>query len=543
MSPGIQISKRLVLVNSASSILAKMINVSVLIWLHQYLLSRISPEEYSLYAVLVSIVVLLPLLTTVLTGGIGRFVVAAYAKGDDREVTRIVSTMFPLLLVASIVLLAAGLVFSWYVDKVLSVAPHQVFEARIMMALLMVSVATRPPCAAFSVGLYVRQKFVLQNIIKVCSELLRLTLLFVLLFGISTRVLWVVVANVTAELCLAVVMVVISVRLVPALKFRLSEVRWELARELMSFGGWNFLAHAAARLRETAIPLILNRLATPMDVTVFYLGALPRRQIDQWTAVATIPLHPVVTGMHAVGAKARIQSIYLRGGRIGLWVVLAAAIPATIYAHLLIRLYVGNAFMDAATVMILTLASAVGGGCAMLWHVATATGRIRGAGVQSLVMQLGIIAATYYIVGVAGWGAVGAALARLVIGLVVTFVFWWPLGLALAEVTFSTWVRQTLVPGLMPACVAGVVWAALGIFVSPDTWSELGLCTAAGLLCYTVVLLAFCLEPQDKEDLSGIVTRMRTRLRGEQAAPQQSRRPSAVPTDEEAAETGAVYTE
>ena len=60
MSAGIQISKRLVMVNSASSILAKMINVSVLVWLHQYLLSRISPEEYSLYAVLVSIVVLLP---------------------------------------------------------------------------------------------------------------------------------------------------------------------------------------------------------------------------------------------------------------------------------------------------------------------------------------------------------------------------------------------------------------------------------------------------------------------------------------------------
>ena len=514
MSSRVEISKRLVLVNTASGIVARVINISVLVWLHQYLLRRISPEEYQLLPVLTGIILLVPLLTTVLTAGLGRFVVAAYAKGDERDITQIVSTMFPLLLAAGTILLAGGLAFSWYVDRILSIPPDQVWDARVMMALLMLSVGTRPPCAAFTVGLFVRQKFVLHNFLKVADEMLRLVLLFILLFGVSTRVLWVVVANVTAEISMTIVLVVVSRRLIPALRFRRSEIRWERARELMSFGGWNLLSYLAWRLRLTVIPLILNRLATPMDVNMYYIGSLPRRQIELWGDVLATPLSPVVTGMHATGAKERVRSIYMRGGRIALWVTLMAALPAIIYSRTLIRLYIGDEFMDAAVVIAFTLASLpISNGAWMLWHVANATGRIRALGILALVTQLLVIGTAFYLAREQGWGAVGAAFASFVIGVTTTSITLWPLGLKLADVKFGTWVRQTLVPGLTPGCVAAVAWVALDILVRPDSWIGLGLCTGLGILCYMGILLGFSLEPRDKNDLATILTKVGSRIR------------------------------
>ncbi len=514
MSSRVEISKRLVVVNTASGAVARVINISVLVWLHQYLLRRISPEEYQLLPVLTGIILLLPLLTTVLTAGLGRFVVAAYARGDDRDITQIVSTMFPLLLVAGSILLAAGLAFSWYVDRILSIPPDRVWDARIMMALLMLSVGTRPPCAVFAVGLFVRQKFVLHNFLKVADEMLRLVLLFILLFGVSTRVLWVVVANVTAEISMTLVLVVVSRRLIPALRFRRSEIRWERARELISFGGWNFLSYLAGRLRLTVIPLILNRLATPMDVNMYYIGSLPRRQIELWGDVLATPLSPVVTGMHAIGAKERVRNVYMRGGRIALWVTLMAALPAIIYSRTLIRLYIGNAFMDAAVVIAFTLACLpLHNGAWMIWHVANATGRIRALGIRSLVIQLLVIGATFYLVREQGWGAVGAAFASFGITVATTSLTLWPLGLKLANVEFAAWVRQTLVPGLAPGCVAAVAWVALDIVAKPNSWIGLGLCTGLGILCYTAILLGFCLEPRDKQDLAAILTRVRSQIR------------------------------
>ena len=80
MSANVEISKRLVFINSASSLLAKVLNVSILVWLQQYLLRRISTEEYSLYPILMAVMLLVPLLTTILISGLSRYIVEAYAR-------------------------------------------------------------------------------------------------------------------------------------------------------------------------------------------------------------------------------------------------------------------------------------------------------------------------------------------------------------------------------------------------------------------------------------------------------------------------------
>jgi O-antigen/teichoic acid export membrane protein len=509
MTSRVEISKRLVAINAASGVLARTINISVVVWLHQYLLRRISPEEYSLLPLLMSIIVLLPLVTSVLTAGLGRFVLTAYTRGDDRGVTQIVSTMFPLLVGAALLMLGAGWTFAWHVDKILCVSPERLWDARCMMALLVFSAAVKPPCTAFSVGFYVRQKFVWYNLLSVGNELLRLSLLFVLLFGLGARVLWVVVANVTAELVLTTATLILSRRLIPALRFRVREIQWARARELMSFGGWSFAGEMAYRLRETAILFILNRMATPLDVAVYSIGSLGRRQIDTWMNVLAGPLYPVVTSMHAVGAADRVRAVYLRGGRLALWMVLVAAVPAAIYAAPIIRLYAGPGYLEAAVVMVLMLATlAIANGAWMVWQVANATGRVRRTAVCTIITQLSILVPAWYAGGVLGWGATGVALAGFLASALTGFFLLWPLGLNLADVSFARWVRETLIPGLAPGCVAGVAWAVLNVAVQPDTWGRLGLCVLGGVPFYFGVV-GLCLEPRDREDLTKALVRLK----------------------------------
>ena len=510
MTSRVEISKRLVLINTASGLLARVINVSVVLWLNAYLLRRISPDEYILLPVLMSIIVLLPLFTSFLTAGLGRFILAAYAQGDDCGVTQIVSTMFPLLSAAGGILLAGGLVFAWYIDKILPIPSDLLWDARMMMVLLILSVAVKPPCAVFNVGFYVQQRYVALNVINVCGELLRVLLLFVLLFAVSTRVLWVVVANVVSEVTLTVTMLVWSMRMIPALRFRMREIRWTRARELLSFGGWSFLGYLAFKLRETSVLLILQRLATPLDVVVFNVGCQGRRQVDAWTDVIAGPLYPVVTAMHAVGAKERVQNIYLRGGRFALWFTLIVGLPAALYAEPIVRLYATATYLEAAVVMIVTLAGLpISGGAWMIWQVASATGRVRATTIYVVATQAAVVALVCFAVRTLGWGAVGVAWAMFVAATIPEVLVAWSLGLKLAGATFKAWVRETLIPGLAPGMVASVVWSGLGLIVQPENWTALGLCTAAGMLVYLIMLLAFCLEPKDREDLAKTIAKIK----------------------------------
>jgi hypothetical protein len=153
--------------------------------------------------------------------------------------------------------------------------------------------------------------------------------------------------------------------------------------------------------------------------------------------------------------------------------------------------------------MVLTLACLVpASGTWLVWQIANATGRVRATSLYALVTQPITLALVFYTVPGLGWGASGVALTIFLVTTVASFAILWPLGLRLADVPFDAWVRRTLIPGLTPGCVAGMVWAALRLLVGPYRWTEIGLCVVAGAVCYGIVLLRFCLEHEDQRDLA-----------------------------------------
>ncbi len=513
MAGHVPISKRLVAVNSASAVMAKLLNLSVLVWLNQFLLRRIDADEYSLYPVIIAVMVFLPLLTSVLTAGQARFIVEAYAKGDEREVTGIVSTMFPLLLVAAAVLLFAGWLLAWNLDHILTISPDRLWDARIMLGSLVLIAAIRLPSGLFCVGFEVRQKFVMRNAIVLAREVLRITILFVLLFGVSTRVLWVVVATVSAGLVELTVLLLVSRRLLPCLRFRRKEIRWSIARELTSFGWWNSLAQLANAIRTSADPIILKMLATSVDVTAFYVGSLALTQIQQGSRVASAPLQPALTAMHATGSKHGLRSAYLRGGRYALWASLLLVIPLMVFRHEVLRLYLRETYdkyPSAATVMMLLLAAfPVAYGNVMLPKIAQATAQLRPLAIRTVFMQALNLALTLYFVWGRGMGAVGSAWATF---LVVTFVYPamnWPLGWRLAGVGWREWLRETVGPGLLPGAGATIVCLGLQEMAPPQTWLSLGAYVTAGAACYVMLLFVFCLQPVDRQDLGTVWVKVR----------------------------------
>jgi O-antigen/teichoic acid export membrane protein len=517
MASQVEISKRLLLINSASSIAAHILQVSVLFWMNLHLLRRVSDAEYSLSPLVYAILGFIPLFTMVLTSGLGRYLLNAYAKGDEKEMGRIVSSMVPLLSFVGLLLLVVGGLAAWYVDWILVIPEALIWDARLMIFLMIFCMAVQLPCSPLGLGLYIQQKFVLSNLISVGADIFKSALLLVLLLGVSSRVLWVVVASAAGQIFSLIVSTMISLHLVPALRYRYQSIRWDLVRAITGFGGWNFLVGLAGRTREFAIPLILNHLGTYTDTVTYQVGSMPRRQIDLWFEVASRPLHPMITGMHAVGADERFRNAYLRCGRVGLWVILSAAIPAMVYAAPMMNLYMGSKYSDgayiaAAFVLVCTLAcSVLSSGNWMTWCMANAKGHMRPVGICVSLTQLVSVVLILVATGRFHLGASGAVFVSFVVSSFSAVFLMLPVGLRLADVSLETWIERTFVPGIAPACVAAVAWVALDLQVQPDSWFELGWCTAVGGLVYAVVLLGCCLDQRDKQDLEAILARAKVK--------------------------------
>ncbi len=507
-TPLVPVSKKLVIINSTSSIITHLLNIGVLIWLQPFLLTRVSIDEYALYPVVVAPLIFIPLLSSILTGGLTRFGVEAYARGDQTRVTEITSTMMPLHVIASVVIMALGALFAWKVEFILDIAPPLVADARMMLLLLVAAAVLRVSLAPLEIGLFIRQKFVLKNVIQVGTQVFRLGLLVAFLFGVSTRVLWLVLASVLADSLGLVITVILSCRYVPALRFHTGAIRWTSAPELVSFGGWTFVMQAAGSLRRGMIPILLNKLSTALQVSCYYIGSIPMMQLQHITYLATQPLLPAMVAMHTGGDRNGLADVYLRGGRIALWFSTLFCLPLIIFSRELFTIYLGPDYLDAALVMaILLVSQPIHFGNVILSQLAMATGQIKRVALQVLINQGLSLVIAAVLIWWADLGALGGAIGTFFAPAVMQPLVMWRMGRQLAGVSFGQWVRITVVPGLIPALVALPGWLVVEQLLPQRSWMELILSGIPGGLLFLTGLLLFSLTPQDKSDLRRVLAR------------------------------------
>ena len=509
----IPVEKRITAINSVATALEHVINLVLVIWLQQFLLARIPVEEYATYVVVVTPLLLAPLLVGALSNAVGRFVIVRQSEGDEAGAGRVVSTS--VVLAGGIALLFGALAVPLYIwiGALLAIPPGLVDEARTMLALLVGLTLVRILTAPLVVGPFVRQRFVLQSSISLGTQLLRLLLIVSLLLLVEVRVLWVVVGTVGAELVGLVATLLVSRRLLPALRFRPGDVRWSEAPTLAAFGGWMFFKGSTVVGRRAAEPVILNRMAGAFDVTCFHLGVLVMTQLQLLMGKVMQPLLPPLAALHARGDKESLRRLFLRINRLGFLVALFIWLPSTVYREELVTLYVGEEFLDAGAVLaLLLLQLPLRWSAIMVGPLSTAMDRQR-------VASLGLFGVNFLsLVAIAlalrsDGGAVGAAAWAITATALVTVTVIWPLGWRLVDVPALVWARRCLLPALLPALAGLTLWASLHEFVAPTSWSALFACFLVGATAFLGVGWFTAAGPEDREDLRKLLAGLGRRVR------------------------------
>lgn len=505
------IARRL-MANSISGLVERSLNLFVQVWLYQYLVKSISPEEYSLYPVVTALLVFVPPLMVVLTSGLLRDTVEAHARNDDQRVTEITSTVFPVLLAAALGLALLALVVTKYLYSILNIALADLWEARLMAVLLFGSLALRLLLIPFSVGLYVRQKFVLANTLTMLQTVIRVVLLLVLLLGAGPRVLWVVVATVAADAAIIVVTTVLSVRALPALRFRVDCIRWELLSTLMTFGFWNMIGSIGAMIRKSSDLLILNRFATPIDVNVFHLASLTDNQIDAALDKTMEPLAPHMVAVHSTSGRGALQTLCTRGSRYYMWAALLVTTLLIAFRQELWSRYLGSqleVYASVPLVMVLLLARYwIEGPVCLIGTAAYAMHRMRTLSILVIASSVSNVAITVYFVRFLHMGAVGSALGTLISTSIWGMFAMWKFSLNLLGLEFGVWFKAAVWQGALPSVVAGLFALGWRHWLQPNTIPELVLAGAIVACVYALTILLFCLDEDEYRQLEYLFAKL-----------------------------------
>jgi len=498
----VEVSKQKVIINSASSLLTRLVSVTVLVWMYQYLLKRIDVEEYSLLPVVTAVMAVTPVFTTIFTSGLGRFIIEAYAKGDKERVTEIVSSVVPFIMGAAVLILILIGFLTWNIEKILNIPLGRESEASIMMFLLLVALLNSFLLSPYTVGFHVKQKFIALNLIRLGVEILRTGLLLYFLLVLGPKVLYVVIATTASNICGVFLETFISRRMVPSLKFKIKSFRLQTAREVLSFGGWTFFGQVFYLIRTAADPIILNLYASHLDVAIFHIGSIFSRQLESLKGLIFPPLLPPLIALHVAGKKERIREHFYRINKYIMWSLLVFVIPTIIFRQEFYNLYIGQEYNTASTIAgLLFIPSIIGMGIQMVWQIAPAIGKIKSFALISSCLEFSTLLLTLFLVIGLGMGAIGAALSACIIGLAGMTFFVLPLGLKLIEGSLKEWLKETWLPGILPSFAGLGVWQTLQRVLTAETWLSLGGYFLIGALIYTLFLFLFCLDDEDRDNL------------------------------------------
>lgn len=510
----IEISKKRLLTNTASSAISIVINISVLLWLQQFLLKRISPEEYSLIPVLLSIMAIAPLFTIIFTGGIGRYITVAYAKNDNDGIKQICSTMFPILLVVGLLFLFCGWFAAWNIERLIIIDSQLIDDAKIMFAMLIFSAAIRLPLSVFGSGFIVTQKLYQEDFIKIGCQLLRVAILFGLLYGVSVRVLWVVVALVISELVVMAISIPISLRLVPEQRVVWGKWRKSLAKEITNYGSWGFVNQIAETIKQAFDPLILNQFSSAVAVSTFYVAGLVPRQLKLVLFPITRPFIPILAAMCATEDFIKLRNTYLRVARYHAWLLLSIAVPAIVFSDEIISLYLGGLYQDSANIMVILIIitvldsfNALGSG------TVAADGRMKALAIRKLtVYGVNVILATFFIVYLEQ-GAIGAAIATLISIILIDVTITWPFCRRVAHCSTRDWLMEVVYPCIGAALPSILLCLIARNLFNINTWFELILTSFFSWLLFVIVVAFFGLRLQDKLDLERLAKKSPVRIK------------------------------
>ncbi|MEM9169917.1 MAG: hypothetical protein AAGC56_09710 [Pseudomonadota bacterium] len=525
-------------INTASSLIGRVLQIVTLLWAHQYLIRRVDQDEYAVLAVVTAMLVVGDLFVLIFTGGLTRHMVEADAGDDPDALTRVVSSMTPALFVCAAAILVGGAFAVVHIDTLINVPARYVGDAQIMLACLVGLTCFTVMTTQAAAGLIVREQFVKLNVIQLGCEALHVALLAILLIGVGPRVIWLVVASTTAKIAAILIQMVLTRRLLPKARFRVSRISFETTQRLMRFGAWTTI-NGLSRVVGRMMPIMmLNRFATSADTAAFNIGSLPDQKIRDLLTAASAPARPALTAIFTREGADAMRTFYYRGGRYYMWGAMFLTPPFIAFAEPLVLLYTGSrAYLDAAFVLLAVL-----GSYPLLWvnsmfyQIAFATGRIAAFNVCSVFMQVMLAGLLWLFVAEMRLGVTGAALAIVASQVFFNVFVMWPMGLRFVKGSWRAFARLALYPGAAPFIAATYACFAYGALVRVDNWAAfLGGCALSAIV-YLAVILTVCLDPTDRRLFAQLRSRVSEKLSGGRDG---AERGDASATPGEAATPGA----
>lgn len=449
-------SRRLIAINSAVKYVSLVVINLLTFFLTPFLIRTLGPTLLGLKTLAFQALQFVGLAHTAMGISYERYAKLNYARGDLQAMNSTLSAGFLVSAVAAFLFATGSALLAWHADVLFGLPPDLLPVARRVFLLIGFTTAFLILTGVWETPCFVTERFYLLELGNlVCSIGAAVAVVLFFEYGEPSILTWVLLSNGSLVLWRIFFIMPWARRVLPAFRLSLSLIRSSgQLRELMAFGGLNFLGGVGYLLYYASDSIIISNLRElgPDQIVFYNVAQRWDPQIRMLVMAFVGTTLPLMTSLVSLKQSGRLHSVFLRGTRysllIGLW-------PAALLIGLagpFLHHWVGADYarVSAPVMQLLMVQFMLCLPERMAYNVNIAYGRMGGPVMIALVGGLLNIVLSIWLVKACGLGLVGVALgsavALLVVSLYVTLH-----ALRLMDLSAGLWLREGC--GRAAACV------------------------------------------------------------------------------------------
>lgn len=321
------------------------------------LLSGIGREEYGLYQLVGSMLGYMTLLNGILSSGTTRYFCTAYATGDINEMQRVLATCTYMyrrmtLAVICVAAVAVGVFPAVYRG---SLSAHQVFECQIMLIILVVNLVITMTNSVYVAVINAHERFAFLKLTSLANSILQPVLIIVVVQFAPYSV-----SIVSVMLFLNVIVAFLQNHYAKQLlgsRIDRSASNRHLARSISAFVCGLLFASLADQIFWRTNQLVIGFYFGAAEVAVYGVGAQIYTSYLSLGNVVTSVFMPRVSELFAGGRIDLISDLFIKVGRLSLYVLVGIYGGFVIFGKDFITLWAGRDYLDAYYIALAIMAA------------------------------------------------------------------------------------------------------------------------------------------------------------------------------------------
>lgn len=288
-------------INLTASLVNFVVNMGIGFAITPFIVSRVGAEAYGFTGLANTMVGYATLFTIALNSVAGRFITVAYHQGDRRKADAYFSSALAADLVMILVPTAIAVPLIINLEHVIRISPHLVTDVKWLFCFVYLNYVVATISSVLSVATFIKNKLYLSSLANIAFSVVRITVMVVCFALFPTYVLFVGLGTCLAQLTLAILNYVFTIRLTPELRIKRNAISLRATWTMLSSGIWNTVINLQQILQNGLSLLIANLAISPLHMGYLSIAQVVPNALVTLTNTISGLFSPEQTRLYAQG--------------------------------------------------------------------------------------------------------------------------------------------------------------------------------------------------------------------------------------------------